>query len=105
MIRMIPRVGDFVPTGGSLFAVYGDGEVAPDDVVRCIAVGKERTLHQDVAYGIRMLVDVAVRALAPASGTRRPPFRRSIGSMTACGCSSRVTSRAGSISTARVGSG
>ena len=36
--------------------------------MRCIAVGKERTLHQDVAYGIRMLVDVAVRALAPASG-------------------------------------
>ena len=39
-----------------------------DDLVGCIVVGKERTLHEDVAYGIRMLVDVAVRALAPASG-------------------------------------
>lgn len=68
LIRMIPRVGDFVPTGGSLFAVYGDREVAPGDLLRCVAVGKERTLHQDVAYGIRMLVDVAVRALSPASG-------------------------------------
>jgi uncharacterized membrane protein len=67
-LRMIPRVGDFVPTGGSLFAVYGDGAVAPGDLRRCIVVGKERTLHQDVAYGIRMLVDVAVRALSPASG-------------------------------------
>jgi uncharacterized membrane protein len=67
-IRMIPRIGDFVPTGGSLFAVYGDGQVEPDDLLRFIAVGKERTLHQDVAYGIRMLVDVAVRALSPASG-------------------------------------
>jgi uncharacterized membrane protein len=68
MLLLIPRVGDFVPTGGALFAVYGDGSVDPDDVLRCIVVGKERTLHQDVAYGIRMLVDVAVRALSPASG-------------------------------------
>ena len=67
-IRMLPRVGDFVPTGGTVFAVYGDGRVDPKTVLQCIAVGKERTLHQDVAYGIRMLVDVAVRALSPASG-------------------------------------
>jgi len=67
-VRMIPRVGDFVPTGGALFAVYGDGQVVADDLRRCIVLGKERTLHQDVAYGIRMLVDVAVRALSPASG-------------------------------------
>jgi uncharacterized membrane protein len=65
---MIPRVGDFVPTGGSLFAIYGNGAVQEDDLVGCIVLGKERTLHEDVAYGIRMLVDVAVRALAPASG-------------------------------------
>lgn len=67
IIRMIPRVGDFVPTGGSFFEIY-DGRVAPETVLRCVAMGKERTLHQDVAYGIRMLVDVAVRALSPASG-------------------------------------
>lgn len=68
VIRMIPRVGDFVPTGGTVFAVYGEGRIDPEALLQCIAVGKERTLHQDVAYGIRMLVDVAVRALSPASG-------------------------------------
>jgi uncharacterized membrane protein len=67
VIQMIPRVGDFIPTGGTVFAVYGE-RIDPNPLLRCVALGKERTLHQDVAYGIRMLVDVAVRALSPASG-------------------------------------
>ncbi|MEJ7741135.1 MAG: DUF2254 family protein [Nocardioidaceae bacterium] len=34
------------------------------DVVRSIVVGPERTLNQDVAYGIRLLVDIAERSLS-----------------------------------------
>lgn len=34
-------------------------------IVRAITVGKERTSVQDVAYGLRQLVDVALKALSP----------------------------------------
>ena len=35
-----------------------------DDVVGAVLLGLERTLDQDVAYGLRMLVDMAERSLA-----------------------------------------
>ena len=63
-----PRIGDFVPQGAALFAVYGDGLAPDEELLQGVEFGKERTLHQDVAYGLRMLVDVAVRALSPATG-------------------------------------
>ncbi|WP_299165612.1 DUF2254 domain-containing protein [uncultured Arthrobacter sp.] len=58
-------VGDFVPTGAPVVRIHGK----PDEVdikatVRCIALGPERTLNQDVAYGIRMLVDIALGAVS-----------------------------------------
>ena len=64
-LEMVPALGAFVPAGCPLFRVTGD----PDrlDVVRVIGairVGLERTLDQDVAYGMRMLVDMAERSLA-----------------------------------------
>ncbi|MEJ7757909.1 MAG: DUF2254 family protein [Nocardioidaceae bacterium] len=59
------RVGDFVPTGSALFRVVGDpARLSSKDVVASVAIGPERTLNQDVAYGIRMLVDIAQRSLA-----------------------------------------
>ena len=67
-IVLQPSLGDFVPQGAAVFAVYGGDGLEDDDLLRAVAFGKERTLHQDVAYGIRMLVDVAVRTLAPTSG-------------------------------------
>lgn len=33
-------------------------------MIKCLALGPERTMNQDVAYGIRMLVDIAERSLA-----------------------------------------
>jgi uncharacterized membrane protein len=32
----------------------------------CVRVGRERTAQQDVAFGIRQLADIAVKALSPA---------------------------------------
>jgi uncharacterized membrane protein len=61
------RVGDFVPSGAPIADVH-DGRVDAAKVCRLLAFGKDRTLHEDIAYGIRLLVDVAVRAVAPATG-------------------------------------
>ncbi len=57
-------VGDFVPTDASLVRVVGPRNAVCDkDVLRCLVLGPERTLNQDVAYGLRLLVDIAERSL------------------------------------------
>jgi uncharacterized membrane protein len=63
---LLPQIGDFVPEGAPALELYGNGaNLDAHDVMRSLAFGKERTLHQDLAYGFRMLVDVAVRAVSP----------------------------------------
>jgi uncharacterized membrane protein len=63
-----PRIGDFVPQGAPIFNVHG-GTVADGRQLLCaVAIGRERTLHQDLAYGLQMLVDVAVRSLSKSMG-------------------------------------
>ncbi len=60
-------VGDFVSDGSPLAAVRGgQGSVDPKAVQRAILLGQERTLKQDPKYALRLLVDVAIRALSPA---------------------------------------
>ena len=62
-------LGDFVPSGAKLIDVYGGrdlsrrGGLALGDMV---ALGDERTIEQDPAFAIRILVDVANLALSPA---------------------------------------
>jgi len=60
-------VGDFVNRGGVLFEVHGQ---APPDAERhlqgLVALGHERTLEQDPAFAMRIIVDIAIRALSPA---------------------------------------
>jgi uncharacterized membrane protein len=63
---LLPMIGDFVPEGAPVLELYGaDGQVDEDRVIRSLAFGNERTLHQDLAYGFRLLVDVAARSAAP----------------------------------------
>jgi uncharacterized membrane protein len=60
-----PALGEFVPAGAALFEVDGDlTGLDVDGALRAIKLGLERTLDQDVAYGLRLLVDVAERALS-----------------------------------------
>ena len=62
---MVPAIGDFVPTGAPLFRVLGDpARLDRSRVAASVALGPERTMNQDVAYGFRMLVDIAERALS-----------------------------------------
>jgi uncharacterized membrane protein len=61
-------VGDFVQTGAVLVLVYG-GELGPraaEELEGMIALGDERTFDQDPAFALRMMVDIANRALSPA---------------------------------------
>jgi uncharacterized membrane protein len=62
-------VGDFVSSDGILFEVYGpvaDPGSAERRLRDMVALGVERTLEQDPAFAVRILVDIAVRALSPA---------------------------------------
>lgn len=67
LVRLDMRTGDFVPPAAEVGSVWP----AVDDrtahaVVRAITVGKTRTIHADPAYGIRQMVDIALRALSPS---------------------------------------
>jgi uncharacterized membrane protein len=62
-------VGDFVPKGSVLIRVYGGstrGDRHEGTLAGKIALGDERTIQQDPALAIRIMVDVAIRALSPA---------------------------------------
>jgi len=67
-IRLDCRPGHFVVAGCPLAFVAGDGEL-PDDLHKRIlgtfVFGPKRTPAQDVEYEIRVLAEIAVRALSP----------------------------------------
>ena len=63
-LTLVPAFGEFVAAGSPLLLVDGDRSRLPDDVVASIVLGLERTLDQDVAYGLRLLVDIAERSLS-----------------------------------------
>ncbi|WP_157554361.1 DUF2254 domain-containing protein [Nocardia crassostreae] len=57
-------LGDFLAAGTAVCRT-GDG-IDPRKVLRCLAIGPERSMRTDVAFGLRQLVDIAIRALSPA---------------------------------------
>ncbi len=65
VVRITAQVGDHLPTGTVLFELWG-GQVSWALLESCLVLDQERTLYQDTAYGIRQLVDIAIRALSPA---------------------------------------
>lgn len=67
-LRMEKAVGEFVPEGAALALVtprenMNSGVV--EEIQSLYALGKERTLGQDVEFGFRQLVDIALKALSP----------------------------------------
>jgi uncharacterized membrane protein len=67
MIEVAPAVGDTLIDSSTLVTVFHAR--APIDeraVRRAIVVGEERTFEQDPKYALRLLVDIAIRALSPA---------------------------------------
>ena len=75
-------VGEFVAEGISLFVLDIEGNSATecqaleailfkDETLckllhRCLKIEKYRSYHQDINFGIRQLVDIAIRAISPA---------------------------------------
>jgi len=64
-LELVPALGEFVPAGAPLFRVAGDWSALDQDRLRdSLVISLEPTLDEDVAYGVRLLVDIAERSLA-----------------------------------------
>ena len=61
-------VGDFVHAGEAIALVFGGefGDGAAAELEGMIALGDERTFDQDPTFALRMMVDIANKALSPA---------------------------------------
>jgi len=60
-------VGDFLPVGSTLIEVYGEPPDRSEERLRgMVALGVERTIEQDPAFAMRIMVDIANLALSPA---------------------------------------
>lgn len=66
-LAVLRPMGSFVPAGGQLLA--SDRPISPElarEIVACIEIGPERTMQDDVEFGFRQIVDIALKALSPA---------------------------------------
>jgi uncharacterized membrane protein len=70
LLRLVPRIGQYVPSGAPLFEVWSDDERPPTvtvgELLAHVGLHRERTMGQDPAFGFRQLVDIAEKALSPA---------------------------------------
>lgn len=67
-IRLEIHPGDFVVEGRPICTIWPqpeDEHRAIKEAREAIRIGRGRTMQQDVDYGIRQLVDIALRALSP----------------------------------------
>lgn len=64
-VELLVRVGDAVSVGSAVARLRGPS-VDHRAVVRALLVRSERSLALDPLYGLRLLVDVGLRALSPA---------------------------------------
>ena len=65
VLHVVAAVGSFVPAGAPLVRIDDESAVLDRTAVTdAFVLSLERTLDEDVAYGFRMLVDVAERALS-----------------------------------------
>lgn len=66
-MEVVSSAGDFVVEGTLLVRVYGGAQNLDLQAVReAFEMGEERTFEQDPKYAIRLLVDIAIKALSPA---------------------------------------
>jgi uncharacterized membrane protein len=66
-IVMASAVGDTLAEGATLLHVQDSETPLPEDALRrAVRLERERTFEQDPKYPIRLLVDIAIKALSPA---------------------------------------
>jgi uncharacterized membrane protein len=67
IVEVVSCVGDTVVEGTLLLRIHGGrGEIKERDLRKAFELGEERTFEQDPKYAIRLLVDIAIKALSPA---------------------------------------
>jgi len=69
IVRVLRRVGHFVPAGAPLLMVSKGERLTPGrraELLGAFDLGPTRTLQQDVEFGILQIVDIALRAISPA---------------------------------------
>ena len=68
-LRVLRRVGQFVPAGIPLLMVSKADRLPPEgsaEIREAFDFGPSRTLQQDVEFGVLQLVDIALKAISPA---------------------------------------
>jgi uncharacterized membrane protein len=66
-IDVVAAVGDTIMEGIPLLHVFGAQQRVDEQELRdALELGEERTFEQDPKYAIRLLVDIAIKALSPA---------------------------------------
>ncbi|GAA3080118.1 DUF2254 domain-containing protein [Pseudonocardia yunnanensis] len=63
---LVRTVGDFVARGTPLIEVHGAAPPSDGHLQGLFALGRERTIEQDPSFALRVLVDIAIKALSPA---------------------------------------
>jgi uncharacterized membrane protein len=67
VLEVVAAVGDTLVEDTAMVRVFGGGRTVDQNALRnAFALGDERTFEQDPKYAIRLLVDIAIKALSPA---------------------------------------
>lgn len=68
LVWVEPRIGDFVERGAALARIWADDPLPKEQyqqVRAAFVLDVDRSLHQDLLYGIRQIVDIGLKALSP----------------------------------------
>ena len=64
-LELVPALGEFIPAGAPLFRIYGQSKGLDENRLHdALILSLEPTLDEDVAYGLRLLVDIAECSLS-----------------------------------------
>jgi uncharacterized membrane protein len=66
VIELVVAVGEYAGPGAELLHVHGGAGLDPTALAHLVVVADERTIEQDPAFAMRIVVDTAIRALSPA---------------------------------------
>src|SRR5215472_8165814 len=67
VIEMSAAIGDGIVETALLLRVYGGRRKLEEEALRkAVELGDERTFEQDPKYALRLIVDIAIKALSPA---------------------------------------
>lgn len=72
VVEIVPHMGDFVVKQLPMLRLHGGTGLLPafdradtDALLACFGISRQRTVHQDAAFGLQQIVDIAMKALSP----------------------------------------